>query len=97
MFFSILKWVFISLTLIFLIHHLYLFLMDTLTVPKIKDLVHKPTQQYQAIFDTLGTKTTDSMTDELSSFLSDLKKTTLAPAIQKNETLHNNDSLYSIY
>jgi hypothetical protein len=54
--------------------------MDTLTVPKIKDLVHKPTQQYQAIFDTLQNigkpaNDADLMTDELSSFLSDLKKT----------------------
>jgi hypothetical protein len=101
MFFSIVKWVFISLTLIFLVHHLYMFLMNTLTVPKIKDLVNKPTQQYQSIFDTLeqaknanapsananaqsananaaatlvSANAMPSMTDELSSFLSELKK-----------------------
>ncbi len=54
--------------------------MDTLTVPKIKDLVNKPTQQYKDIYETLQTKHTlpePSVTDELSSFLSDLKKTTL--------------------
>lgn len=54
MFFSILKWIIISLTLIFLIHHLYMFLMNTLTVPKIKDLVNKPNQQYQDIYSTMG-------------------------------------------
>lgn len=54
MFFALVKWVLISLTLIFLIHHLYMFLMNTLTVPKIKDLVHKPNQQYKDILDTLG-------------------------------------------
>ena len=54
MFFALVKWVRISLTLIFLIHHLYMFLMNTLTVPKIKDLVHKPNQQYKDILDTLG-------------------------------------------
>ena len=53
MFFSILKWIVISLTLIFLIHHLYMFLMNTLTVPKIKDLVNKPNQQYQDIYSTM--------------------------------------------
>ena len=96
MFFSIVKWVLISLTLILLVHHLYMFLMNTLTVPKIKDLVNKPTQQYQAIFDTLeqakngpasvnpnpnpnpnpnaNANAMPSMTDELSSFLSELKK-----------------------
>jgi hypothetical protein len=54
MFFALIKWVLISLTLIFLIHHLYMFLMNTLTVPKIKDLVHKPNQQYKDILDTMG-------------------------------------------
>ncbi len=33
-----------------------MFLMNTLTVPKIKDLVHKPNQQYKDILDTLGGK-----------------------------------------
>jgi hypothetical protein len=50
MFFSTIKWTFISLTLIFLVHHLYTFLMNTLTVPKIKDLVNKPNEQYRDIF-----------------------------------------------
>ena len=53
MFFSILKWIVISLTLIFLVHHLYMFLMNTLTVPKIRDLVNKPNQQYQDIYSTM--------------------------------------------
>jgi len=47
MVFSILKWTCISLTLIFLVHHLYMFLLNTLTVPKITDLVNKPTEQYR--------------------------------------------------
>jgi hypothetical protein len=82
MFFSIVKWVLISLTLILLVHHLYLFLMNTLTVPKIKDLVNKPTQQYKDIFETLqqthkpeDPTESNTMTAELSSFLNDLKKT----------------------
>jgi hypothetical protein len=54
MFFSLVKWVLISLTLIFLIHHIYMFLMNTLTVPKIKDLVNKPNEQYKDILATLG-------------------------------------------
>jgi len=31
-----------------------MFLMNTLTVPKIKDLVNKPNQQYQDIYSTMG-------------------------------------------
>jgi predicted PurR-regulated permease PerM len=87
MFFSTLKWILISLTLIFLVHHLYMFLLNTLTVPKIKDLVNKPNQQYKDIFDTLGSagaqvtstpikNNNDPVADELSSFLNDLKKNT---------------------
>ena len=91
MFFSIVKWVLISLTLIFLVHHLYMFLMNTLTVPKIKDLVNKPTQQYEDLYhtmvgvaslpptpplDTMGGQGGTAPLDELTSFLSELKKNT---------------------
>ena len=31
-----------------------MFLMNTLTVPKIRDLVNKPNQQYQDIYSTMG-------------------------------------------
>jgi hypothetical protein len=79
--------------------------MNTLTVPKIKDLVNKPNQQYKDIYDTLqhttSTRETVStpstqnnnnaeaeMTDELSTFLSDLKKTTTLS--NTNNTISNN-------
>ena len=122
MFFSIVKWVLISLTLILLVHHLYMFLMNTLTVPKIKDLVNKPTQQYQAIFDTLeqakngpasvnpnpnpnpnpnaNANAMPSMTDELSSFLSELKKGPVKQQAQQqahNATDINSLPMYSPY
>jgi hypothetical protein len=108
MFFSILKWVIISLTLIFLVHHLYMFLMNTLTVPKIKDLVNKPTQQYQDLYSTMGGMppsppiygSNEKMggannhntggqggsapLDELSSFLSDLKKKNVPNGVDTN-------------
>ena len=82
MVFSIIKWTIISLTLIFLIHHLYMFLLNTLTVPKIKDLVDKPNEQNRYIFATLNNNnkakapinTEQNMTEELSLFLNDLKK-----------------------
>ena len=53
MLFLILKWSIISLALIILVHHLYTFLMNTLTVPKIKDLVNKPKEQYKDLFQTM--------------------------------------------
>jgi hypothetical protein len=93
MLFSILKWSIISLALIFLVHHLYTFLMNTLTVPRIKDLVNKPKEQYKDLYQTMqGASVSNgatsngasikaqindekNMTDELSSFLNDLKTT----------------------
>jgi hypothetical protein len=101
MLFSIVKWSTVSLTLIFLVHHLYTFLMNTLTVPKIKDLVNKPKEQYKDIFNTLqnGNKPIEqrptksstledssAMTDELTQFFNDLKKTstTLANPLNVN-------------
>lgn len=40
----------ISVILIFLVHHLIHFFKSTLTVPKIKDLVNKPSIQYENIY-----------------------------------------------
>ena len=61
MFFSISKWGIISFILIFLIHHLYLFLINTLTVPKIKDLVNKPNEVYKDMFLNLHAKANPNM------------------------------------
>lgn len=40
--------------LISLIHYLYVFLKNTLTVPKIKDLVNKPIRDYNDMFDIIA-------------------------------------------
>ena len=42
-------WIIISLILIRLVHYLYSYFIETLTVPKIKDLIIKPTQEYNDI------------------------------------------------
>ena len=78
----IIQWTIVSLVLIMLIHHLYIFFKTTLTVPKIKDLVDKPSQQYKDIMDTIKTpdSTTESksvqkeMKNELKNYLSGLNK-----------------------
>jgi uncharacterized protein YfdQ (DUF2303 family) len=78
-----------------------MFLMNTLTVPKIKDLVNKPNQQYDDIYATLQTKhakqanaqaqaSTEkehAITDELSSFLNDLKKNTVSASANQANTV----------
>jgi hypothetical protein len=52
------KTVIISVTFIFLIHHLIEFFKNTLTVPKVKDLVNVPTQKYEHIFNTISKNST---------------------------------------
>ncbi len=80
--------------------------MNTLTVPKIKDLVHKPSEQYKDIFDTMqkGNKPIEqrpnksstledssAMTNELTQFFNDLKKTsTLNNQLNANNPLNTN-------
>ena len=43
----------ISILFIFLIHHLLSYFKQTLTVPKVKDLMNSSSQKYQDILDTL--------------------------------------------
>jgi len=50
MLFFTLKTIFVSLLLIALIHYLYGFFKNTLTVPKVKDLVNKPAERYNKMF-----------------------------------------------
>ena len=47
MFFEIIKWAIISLILIILVHYLFNFFKENLTIPKTKDLVTKPLEKFQ--------------------------------------------------
>ena len=55
MLFWTMKITIISIILIFLVHHILVFLKTNLTTPKIKDLVYAPTQKYDAIFNAMNT------------------------------------------
>ena len=100
MFLAIFKWTLISLSLIFLIHYLYTFLMNTLTVPKLKDLVNKPAEQYKDMFSTITNAANTNlkykereMEDELSSFLNDLKMPPNGKALPIGKALPNGKAL----
>lgn len=61
----------ISIILIFLVHHIIHFLKSTLTVPKIKDLVHSPLQKYENIIQNMSeSKSNYHFTSEKESDLS---------------------------
>ncbi len=98
MFYDITLWTIISLILIMLIHHLFNFFRDTLTVPKVKDLVKQPQNSYEHI-ETLTKQSdsnttsikdikvvendTDTMKNELKNFFNELK--------QNNQTISTNN------
>jgi len=42
-----------SVSLIVIIHYLYVYFETTLTAPKVKDLIHCPKQKYKSLFDTI--------------------------------------------
>lgn len=78
----------ISLILIILVHYLFTFFKTNLTIPKVKDLVNKPQEQYEKLFDTMNQNNikqkpiidpqeNDTMKDELKNYLKELsgKKT----------------------
>lgn len=49
MFFEIIKWALLSLLLISLVHYLFNFFKENLTIPKTKDLVTKPLEKYKTM------------------------------------------------
>ena len=85
MFAGSIQWAIISLMLIILVHYLYSFFINTLTVPKVRDMINKPNQRYSEIVseatanaraprpENAVVETASAMEDELKSFLQDLK------------------------
>jgi hypothetical protein len=56
MLFWFIKITLISIIIILVVHHLINFFKNTLTVPKLKDLVNGPNQKYENIYNTLTHK-----------------------------------------
>jgi hypothetical protein len=50
----------ISIVLVILVHHLINFFKSTLTVPKIKDLVNKPSQKYENMYNIINNSNNNS-------------------------------------
>jgi hypothetical protein len=59
-----------SVSLIVIIHYLYLYFETTLTTPKVKDLIHCPKQKYHSLFETINRKlnAADAKMDKKSSY-----------------------------
>jgi|TARA_B110000444_G_scaffold233958_1_gene243881 hypothetical protein len=76
MFLWILQQTIISIILIVSLHYIYLFFKDNLTIPKTKDLVKKPTEQYNKIYDVIKKKNNEknNMKNELKNYIKELSK-----------------------
>ena len=55
MLFWIIQQTIISIILIISVHYIYIFFKNNLTIPKTKDLVNKPTEQYKQIYNSIKT------------------------------------------
>jgi len=67
MFSWVIQATFISIIFILLVHHLIQILKDTLTYPKVKDLVNVPTKKYEDIYNVLNQRPGLDQDRDLSS------------------------------
>ena len=97
--------VIVSFVIIFVLHNLYTFFKETLTVPKMKDLVRRPQQKYDTLFRELQTQSmqhsesksenddnsaNDAMKNELKRYLMELN-TTSEPEPQQQPSKANSN------
>ena len=99
MLFWTLQSIVISLILIVLIHYLFYFFKNTLTVPKVKDLVNKPRERYNEVISTLNNEkdsipNKNDMDNELQNFLNDLKQNTSNNTVEPASEANNGFSSY---
>ena len=73
---------FISIILIFLVHHLLVFFKTNLTTPKVKDLVNAPTQKYDTIFNAMNFNAMNTSTAHSSTHINNISLEELLPPIQ---------------
>lgn len=98
MFFWIIQNIIISVILIMSIHYIYIYFKTNLTVPKTKDLVKKPIEQYKKIYHSIQQKQPDKidqnkMKGELKKYLKSLKENTSSPDINT----FNSSNTYTTY
>lgn len=78
----------VSIILIFLVHYLFNFFKETLTVPKIKDLVNVPNKKYENMFNIISK--TNETTNYTDIDLLPIQTNIEAQSIENNEQKWNN-------
>ncbi len=97
MFLWIIQQTIMSFILIILVHYIYLFFKHNLTTPKIKDLVNKPSQQYNEMYKSMADntemidaqKSASTMKDELTNYLKSLSATKESVSEEVNKFPNN--------
>jgi hypothetical protein len=89
MFYDITIWVIISLILIILIHYLFIFFKDTLTVPKVKDLIIQPEEKYKNIEIITREEEVITREEEGTTNINDLKQTSTKPITNDDNEMKN--------
>ena len=85
MFFWIIRQILISFILIFVLHNIYNYFKNNLTVPKIKDLIRKPTQQYKEIYEKEEkAEDKETMKNELKDYLKNLSKNSTSTKLESS-------------
>ena len=88
MFLWIIQIIIISFIFIFLVHHLIQFFTNTLTVPKIKDLVNNPSKKYDNIYEILSKDNREKTVALINNInTSDID---LLPIIKSTDEKHSN-------
>tara|TARA_B100001175_G_C19247956_1_gene513228 strand:+ start:203 stop:520 length:318 start_codon:yes stop_codon:yes gene_type:complete len=79
----------ISLVTIFLIHSIYRYFKETLTIPKVKDLVNKPNEKYDEIYKIISKENNSGEINYAKSASSDMKEEL---KIFLNQQINSNNS-----
>ena len=87
MLFWAMKWAIMSVVLILVLHHLYIFFMDTLTVPMNKDFIYKPVEKYKEMLDTIHNSNNVHSLDNIVPSTSSLPSAISNPVHNKQSNL----------
>lgn len=80
----------VSIILIFLVHYLFNFFKETLTVPKIKDLVNVPNKKYENMFNIISkTRETNERHNYTDIDLLPIQPNIEPPIVENNEQKWN--------
>jgi DNA-binding transcriptional regulator GbsR (MarR family) len=93
MIFWIIRQTIISFLFIFAMHNIYNYFKTNLTVPKIKDLIKKPKQQYKDIYESEEKiEDKETMKNELKDYLKNLSKNSNVTKLENVGDMFNDES-----